>query len=124
MAWRPHFPDWPRVGAHPDASGALVGAKPGLRWRGQRGILGPLRAWRNGRRSRLRIWSRKGWRFKSSRAHHLFFRRKRALDGRDALLEYEANQISLLIDAKHFHGLRAVRFHRATADAQQATNLS
>src|SRR6266700_5461803 len=29
-----------------------------------------LRAWRNGRRSRLRIWSRKGWRFKSSRAHH------------------------------------------------------
>src|SRR5205809_7631130 len=27
------------------------------------------RAWRNGRRSRLRIWSRKGWRFKSSRAH-------------------------------------------------------
>jgi hypothetical protein len=27
------------------------------------------RAWRNGRRARLRIWSRKGWRFKSSRAH-------------------------------------------------------
>src|ERR1051326_2296935 len=29
-----------------------------------------LRAWRNGRRARLRIWSRKGWEFKSPRAHH------------------------------------------------------
>src|SRR5438105_89729 len=28
------------------------------------------RAWRNGRRARLRIWFRKDWRFKSSRAHH------------------------------------------------------
>ena len=28
------------------------------------------REWRNGRRARLRIWSRKGWRFKSSLAHH------------------------------------------------------
>jgi hypothetical protein len=28
-----------------------------------------LRAWWNGRHARLRIWSRKGWRFKSSRAH-------------------------------------------------------
>src|SRR5208337_1322731 len=27
------------------------------------------RAWRNGRRARLRIWFRKDWRFKSSRAH-------------------------------------------------------
>jgi hypothetical protein len=30
------------------------------------------RAWRNGRRARLRIWFRKDWRFKSSRAHHFF----------------------------------------------------
>ena len=29
------------------------------------------REWRNGRRARLRIWSRKGWRFKSSLAHHV-----------------------------------------------------
>jgi hypothetical protein len=31
-----------------------------------------LRAWWNGRHARLRIWSRKGWRFKSSRAHHFY----------------------------------------------------
>ena len=30
-----------------------------------------LRAWWNGRHARLRIWCRKAWRFKSSRAHHL-----------------------------------------------------
>ena len=30
-----------------------------------------LRAWWNGRHARLRIWFRKDWRFKSSRAHHL-----------------------------------------------------
>jgi hypothetical protein len=30
-----------------------------------------MREWRNGRRARLRIWSRKGWRFKSSLAHQL-----------------------------------------------------
>ena len=53
----------------------------------------------------------------------LELRRWEALDGRDALLEDEANQISLLIDAEHLHGLRAVRFHRATADAQQPTDL-
>ena len=29
------------------------------------------REWWNGRHARLRIWSRKGWRFKSSLAHHL-----------------------------------------------------
>src|SRR5882672_5381360 len=29
------------------------------------------RAWWNGRHARLRIWSRKGWRFKSSRAHQI-----------------------------------------------------
>ena len=28
------------------------------------------RAWWNGRHARLRIWFRKEWRFKSSRAHH------------------------------------------------------
>ena len=28
------------------------------------------RAWWNGRHARLRIWCRKAWRFKSSRAHH------------------------------------------------------
>ena len=28
------------------------------------------REWWNGRHARLRIWSRKGWRFKSSLAHH------------------------------------------------------
>src|SRR2546429_1088438 len=72
MTGTPRCPDWSRVGARPDATGALVGTKPGLRWRGQRGILGPQRAWRNGRRARLRIWSRKGWRFKSSRAHQSF----------------------------------------------------
>src|SRR5205809_5580423 len=33
---------------------------------------GTTRAWRNGRRARLRIWFRKDWRFKSSRAHHVF----------------------------------------------------
>src|SRR5438876_10823671 len=27
--------------------------------------------YRNGRRARLRIWFRKDWRFKSSRAHHI-----------------------------------------------------
>ena len=31
-----------------------------------------LRAWWNGRHARLRIWSRKGWRFKSSRVHRIF----------------------------------------------------
>jgi hypothetical protein len=31
-----------------------------------------MRAWRNGRRARLRIWFRKDWRFKSSRAHQQF----------------------------------------------------
>src|SRR5438445_4879716 len=31
---------------------------------------GRLREWWNGRHARLRIWSRKGWRFKSSLAHH------------------------------------------------------
>ncbi len=30
-----------------------------------------LREWWNGRHARLRIWSRKGWRFKSSLAHQL-----------------------------------------------------
>jgi hypothetical protein len=35
-------------------------------------IFFPTRAWRNGRRARLRIWFRKDWRFKSSRAHHFF----------------------------------------------------
>src|SRR5438067_11098917 len=29
-----------------------------------------MRAWRNGRRARLRIWSREGWELKSHRAHH------------------------------------------------------
>ena len=33
------------------------------------------RAWRNGRRARLRIWFRKDWRFKSSRAHQLYSRK-------------------------------------------------
>src|SRR5438445_9216255 len=35
-------------------------------------LVSRTRAWRNGRRARLRIWFRKDWRFKSSRAHHFF----------------------------------------------------
>ena len=42
--------------------------------RGRWGIHISPRAWRNGRRARLRIWFRKEWRFKSSRAHHLLER--------------------------------------------------
>ena len=37
-----------------------------------------------GRRARLRIWSRKGWRFKSSRAHHLSWIEKAAAPGAKA----------------------------------------
>src|SRR5258708_36032875 len=35
-----------------------------------------LREWWNGRHARLRIWSRKRWRFKSSLAHHSIPRQK------------------------------------------------
>jgi hypothetical protein len=46
-----------------------------LRKAASSGILAALRTWRNGRRARLRIWFRKDWRFKSSRAHHHTTRR-------------------------------------------------
>src|SRR5215471_13630691 len=50
--------------------GSTISAS-GLRMAWFKGMFESARAWRNGRRARLRIWSRKGWRFKSSRAHHL-----------------------------------------------------
>src|SRR5690349_22504984 len=47
-----------------------VVTRTGLRLRQNPGIFTAPREWWNGRHARLRIWSRKGWRFKSSLAHH------------------------------------------------------
>ena len=55
------------------------GRHKSLRFDGWRRNLCRLRAWRNGRRARLRIWFRKDWRFKSSRAHHFLLRKQAIL---------------------------------------------